>query len=158
MKEKNARQEAILQIIGRERIVSQEQLITALEKRGISSTQATLSRDLRALKVVKQPDADGYVCYQPSRPSVRIRNGHIEAGIHGLAFSGALCVVKVTPGYAPVIASRIDGSNLPAVIGTIAGDDTILVVLREGVSHEAALTQLEDLFPDISTHLSHSAR
>ena len=146
MKEKNARQEAILQIIGRERIVSQEQLITALEKRGISSTQATLSRDLRALKVVKQPDADGYVCYQPSRPSVRIRNGHIEAGIHGLAF------------YAPVIASRIDGSNLPAVIGTIAGDDTILVVLREGVSHEAALTQLEDLFPDISTHLSHSVR
>ena len=53
---------------------------------------------------------------------------------------------------------RIDGSNLPAVIGTIAGDDTILVVLREGVSHEAALTQLEDLFPDISTHLSHSVR
>ena len=64
----------------------------------------------------------------------------------------------MTPGYAPVIASRIDGSNLPAVIGTIAGDDTILVVLREGVSHEAALTQLEDLFPDISTHLSHSVR
>ena len=158
MKGKNARQEAILQIISRERIASQEQLIGALWERGIPSTQATLSRDLRALDIVKRHDADGYVCYQPSNPTARVRNGHIEAGIQAVAFSGALAVIKVAPGYAPVIAARIDGRNLPAIIGTIAGDDTILAVLREGAAQEAALNQLEDLFPGISAHLSHPIR
>lgn len=158
MREKNARQEAILQIISRERIASQEQLIDALGKRGILATQATLSRDLRSLKVVKQHDADGYVCYQPSRPSSRLRSSHLESSIQDIAFSGVLAVIKVAPGHAPVIASQIDAAALPAVAGTIAGDDTILAVLQEGASREAAMTQFEDLFPGISARLSQPIR
>lgn len=153
MKEKTQRQEAILQIVGSGRIPNQDALIQALQQRGISATQATLSRDLRALNIAKRQDADGYVRYQLSKPAVRLRSDHIEAGILSLEFARGIGVIRVVPGYAPVIASRIDGSALSSVMGTVAGDDTVLFVLRGDASDEAAVAELDGIFPGIRTHL-----
>jgi transcriptional regulator of arginine metabolism len=150
MTEKNTRQEVILQIIGRERIGSQEELLSALRKYGISATQATLSRDLRALNVVKQPDADGFVRYQSAQPAAWARNSRLETCILGIEFAGGLGVIRVAPGFASAVAARIDAACLPAVMGTVAGDDTLLLVLREGFGPEAALIQIEDVLPGIS--------
>ena len=150
MKEKNARQEAILQIIANERIGSQEELITALGEYGIPATQATLSRDLRALGIVKQPDTDGFIRYQAAGPAAWVRNGRLETSVLGIGFSAGIGVVKVAPGFAPAVAARIDAARLPAVLGTVAGDDTILVVLCEGCSRDDALIQLETILPGIS--------
>ena len=150
MKDKLTRQEMILQIISTERIGSQEELNAALEKRGIRSTQATLSRDLRSLKVVKQQDDDGYPRYQATRQARRLPTHHLESGVESIEFAGGLGVVRVAPGYAPMIASRIDSEALPSLMGTLAGDDTVLLILREGKKGAAVLRELEGILPGIS--------
>lgn len=150
MNDKRLRQDAILQILGSERIGSQEELSAALRKRGIPSTQATLSRDLRSLKVVKQQDADGYPSYQVSRPPRRLPAGHLEDGVDRIEFAGGLGVVKVAPGYAPMTAARIDAEDVPSLMGTIAGDDTLLLILREGFSRTDVLRDLERVLPGLS--------
>ena len=143
------RQQAILDIIQSGPVSNQEELAQRLKQAGIETTQATLSRDLRALKISKVP-GEGYVTTAPRRQSVAT---DLSSGILKIQFSGQLGVVKTLPGLANAVASLIDHQAVFPVIGTIAGDDTILLILREGSAPNAVLLALSPLFPEIKNRL-----
>jgi len=134
MRGKKERLDAICSIIQTEVISSQEELLTRLEASGFSTTQATLSRDINQLKVVKVPDGNGSYVYRLPDYSVLMQNEGESVNHPHIEFSGNLAVVKTRPGYAMGIASDIDTHALREILATIAGDDTILIIPREGIS------------------------
>jgi transcriptional regulator of arginine metabolism len=131
---KLTRQAAILEIIDREPITSQEQLRDRLRDRGIDATQATLSRDVRDLALIKR-SADG--AYRrtgpepdvPSDPNVLFRTA-VDDYLRRHDVVDQLLVLKTDAGQAQPLAVAIDRAGLPEIVGTIAGDDTILVICR----------------------------
>ena len=143
------RQQAILDIIQSGPVSNQEELAQRLKQAGIETTQATLSRDLRALKISKVP-GEGYVTTAPRRQSVAT---DLSSGILRIQFSGQLGVVKTLPGLANAVASLIDHQAVFPVIGTIAGDDTILLIGRVDASQADILDALTPLFPEIKTRV-----
>ena len=138
------RQHAIVDIIQSGPVFSQEDLALRLKERGIDATQATISRDLRFLRISKVP-GQGYVT-PVSAPSV---STDLPSGVLSIQFAGGLAVIKTRPGLANAVAILIDHQVLHPVIGTIAGDDTILVILREGVTKEDVFAALSPLLPDL---------
>ena len=138
------RQQAILEIIQSGPVFSQEELALLLREQGISSTQATLSRDLKALKISKVP-GEGYVI--PTRG--RALSADFSNGILRIMFSGNLAVIRTRPGLANAVAIVVDSQMVFPVLGTIAGDDTILLILREGSAVNEVLDALTPLFPEI---------
>lgn len=127
MEDRTNRKKVIANIIESQKIHTQEELITVLKKRGISATQATLSRDIKELGAVKVSDPEGGQYYKIR--IVTTTKSHFSA--ESVEISGQLCVVKVKPGFAPPVSATIDSAALPGVMGTIAGDDTVLAMLRE---------------------------
>ena len=133
MSAKKQRLSLIEGIINKEIIRSQDDLQKALISNGFDVTQATLSRDIRQLKIVKTQDDEGRYVYSlpdmampdPRLPTTLLDRSTVE-------FSGNLAVVKTRPGYAMGLASDIDEHAPDEILGTIAGDDTILVIPREG--------------------------
>ena len=157
MKIKNSRLETLRLIISSQQLGSQEELLLALQKEGFKLTQATLSRDLKQLKVAKAATMSGnYVYVLPnesmykrvSTPST-VREMMQMPGFVSLNFSGNMAVIKTRPGYVSSIAWNIDNSDLPQLLGTIAGADTIFVAIKEGVSHEEAIDALSTVIPNI---------
>ncbi len=157
MKTKNNRLEALRMIISSQELGSQEELLSALQKEGFQLTQATLSRDLKQLKVAKASSMSGnYVYVLPndtmykrvSTPS-KVREMMEVPGFLSINFSGNMGVIKTRPGYASAIAWNIDGSDIPQIIGTIAGDDTIFIVIKEGISHRDVINALREVVPNI---------
>ena len=138
------RQQAILDIIQAGPVFSQEELAVRLREEGIASTQATLSRDLKALRISKIP-GEGYVV--PARG--RSLSSDFSSGILRIQFSGNLAVIRTRPGLANAVAIVIDSQMVFPVLGTIAGDDTILLILRDGSSPNEVLDALTPLFPEI---------
>ena len=130
---KRDRQGAILEMIRSSRVTSQMELRSLLEGKGIVVTQATLSRDLRDLRLVKVPGADGSGHY--SLPEEWEHSPPLETLLPTLFVSaegtGNLLVVRTMTGGAQAVALGIDWEEWPEVLGTIAGDDTILLILRE---------------------------
>ena len=134
---RQARLDKIAEIISLKEISNQEDLQKELRNAGFLVTQATLSRDLKILRVVKTTDLKGISSY-------KIQDGTIGApapvlpdtleGVVSIEFSGQLGVLKTLPGFASAVAYYIDRLKLPELMGTIAGDDTILLIAREGVS------------------------
>ncbi len=154
MKVKAQRVNAIVQLIENNRVGSQDELLTLLEQLGFKTTQATLSRDLKALKVAKQPDYDGgYVYVMPENQvpeESELSYGDFPlGGILSLEFSGNLAVIKTRPGFANGIASVIDSHGPYEVLGTIAGDDTLLLITRETVSRTGVVSGLSLFMPGI---------
>ncbi len=153
MKTKDRRLEAIKMIISGKEVGSQEEVLNELRKEGFTLTQATLSRDLKQLKVAKAASMNGkYVYVLPNETMYRRSNKPLSAGemlsnpgFLSINFSGNLGVIKTRPGYASSIAYNIDNSNVPEILGTIAGDDTIIIVLREGVDHNALIDGINDI-------------
>lgn len=142
------RLKAIRKIIAESRISSQDQLLQHLEQAGVTITQATLSRDLKVLKVGKVPDAGGGYYYVLSETEGESVSGYIEdfkRGYLSLAFSGNLGVIRTLAGHADTVAIALDRLDLPEILGTIAGDDTILVILKEGENQDSLLKNLENL-------------
>ncbi|MBQ9193576.1 MAG: ArgR family transcriptional regulator [Bacteroidales bacterium] len=139
------RQQAILDIIQKGPVFNQEELALRLKEAGIEATQATLSRDLRALKISKVP-GEGYVSQAAPQPRLAT---DLATGILRIQFSGQMGVIKTLPGLANAVASLIDHQVVFPIIGSIAGDDTILLVLREGSSPDSVLDALTPLFPEI---------
>ena len=121
---KDLRQRAILELIGREDISSQETLRKRLTKFGFRATQATLSRDLRELNVVKTSADRGSYKYT-------ILDNWSGLPILGCEVSGNLLVLRTEAGMAPAVAYKVDGLELPEILGTVAGEDTLLVVVAE---------------------------
>lgn len=160
MKNKSDRHQAIRELITEDRIGSQERLLELLRERGYNLTQATLSRDLKLMQVAKIADgAEGYLYVMPGlvntmpvkRDTERIN--YLADGFKGIQFSGNLSVIRTLPGYASSIASVIDNANPWEIIGTIAGDDTILVICKEGVTRGEIITTLIRIMPYLKEKL-----
>ena len=157
MKVKNSRLEALKMLISSMELSSQEEVLRALKTEGFQLTQATLSRDLKQLKVAKAASMNGkYVYILPNETMYKRvttprkatemlqRSGYISVKI-----SGHLAIVKTRPGYASAIAYDIDASDSDLILGTIAGDDTIFVAIREGVTRGQILRVLSYVIPEI---------
>ena len=152
MKDKPKRLNAIRQMIANEQVGNQDELLQKLREQGFDLTQATLSRDLKQLKVAKTATGDGtYVYVLPAGTQYRrAGNGSpVREGVISVKFSNNIAVIKTRPGYASGIAFDIDGNDLPSVLGTVAGDDTVLLVIREGYNHEEVSRQLSTIVPEI---------
>ena len=157
MKVKNNRLEALRLIISSQQLGSQDELLTALQKEGFKLTQATLSRDLKQLKVAKAASMSGNSVYvlpnetmykRVSTPN-SIREMLKVPGFISINFSGNLGIIKTRPGYASSIAWNIDNSDIPEILGTIAGDDTIFIVIKEGIKHQEVIDALSDVVPNM---------
>ena len=144
-------------ILSSQEISSQEALLIELDKAGFRLTQATLSRDLKQLKVVKATTASGGYAYMlPGGQTYRrVSDSHLtmtesnRAGLLSVKFSGNILVMHTLPGHASHIAYDIDNAKIDEFIGTIAGDDTIFLVMAENVEPGAALKRLAEVVPNI---------
>ncbi|MDR2811077.1 MAG: ArgR family transcriptional regulator [Tannerellaceae bacterium] len=147
MTEKKERLETISQIIRTEKIRNQEELLKRLEANGYSVTQATLSRDIKQLKIARVHNGnDTYVYRTTDMDNSAAVTPPLEQGF-GLEFSGILAVIKTRPGYAMGIASDIDAGAPPEILATVAGDDTILVIPREGYSRDNVAQAIARFIP-----------
>lgn len=155
MKDKVSRLRAIYNIIQRQRINSQEALLKAMQRLGFRLTQATLSRDLKELKAVKQyqEETDEYVYIIPeSSEDVFVNQANATfplSEIISVAFSDNICVIRTRPAFANGIAILIDKARCPEILGTIAGDDTIMLVSKEKVSRKKVKEALKQIIPGI---------
>ncbi len=142
MRRKQERQEVIRQLIRAERISSQDELLFLLRGKGFDGTQATLSRDLHEMKIIKVPDGEkGYTYMVPGEKlpdylGEQTRINYLADGFRDLQMSGNLAVIRTLPGHASSIAVVIDNARYPELLGTIAGDDTILIILKENVTKD----------------------
>lgn len=158
MKNKTSRLDSIKMIISSKEIGSQEELLQELAKEGFQLTQATLSRDLKQLKVAKAASMNGNYVYvlpnntmykrmtEPHSASEMLRHN----GFMSIEFSSNLAVIRTRPGYASSLAYDIDNNNFPEILGTIAGDDTIILVLSEGSSRGSIINALSHIIPNIN--------
>lgn len=130
---KSRRHFAIMEILGGERIGTQEELCEALRRKGFDITQATVSRDIKELRLIKVPADNGYYYAWPeTKIPMQLQRAKrvFSDSVIGLDFSENIIVIKTLPGAAQSIASLIDSLHDPHILGTVAGDDTILVVIR----------------------------
>jgi len=153
VKNKRNRLQLIVELIKGNCIGSQSELAQRLSDLGIDVTQATLSRDLKALKITKvAADNGGYMYIFPGTTELqnsRLLAGMPVAGQHmgyaSLEFSGNFAVMKTRNGYAAGLAYDIDMSHAQEFLGTIAGADTVFAILREGVTHEEVKRALNEI-------------
>ncbi len=137
---KKQRFDAIKDAILKNKINSQEGLREVLLKQGIDISQATLSRDLQTIGIIKHKvESSSYYTI----PVSTFEKSRVEASVKGIEVSGNMAVIKTLPGHASMLAVLLDSKNLEEVVGTLAGDDTIFVLLRQGVSPEHAKKVLE---------------
>lgn len=154
MKTRSQRLLTVRKIIENQKISSQEELLEILVKSGYQITQATLSRDLKFLRAAKIADASrGYIYFLTSRESEQANlladDNFPLNGFISVEFAWHLGVIRTLPGYASSIASAIDNIGAYQIIGTIAGDDTILIIPREGTTKKDVINFLARLIPEI---------
>ncbi len=153
MNNRNERLMEIRRMIGSQNISSQEVLMKLLEKQGYELTQATLSRDLKYLKVAKMPDdRSGYV-YILSDKDHAVEDvdhsGSRFSGLISIDFAQGMAILRTLPGHASSIAYTIDSLDAYEIAGTIAGDDTILLIPRDGVSRADLINLLKLRMPGL---------
>ena len=147
---KAERQKKILEIIARENIETQNQLIGALEREGVHSTQATLSRDIRDLRLVKENGPGGVYRYAVAGRDglfdhdVRLKKIFRESVVD-YATAQNLIVIKTLPGLADAACSTLDGMDIPGLVGSIAGDDTAFVAMRDNAAAQRLCEELGEL-------------
>ena len=157
MKDKNRRLEAIKAIISCKEIGNQDELLQELAKEGFNLTQATLSRDLKQLKVAKASTLYGKYVYVLPNNTMYIRNVDstrfsdmiTDTGFLSIVFSENIAVIKTKPGYASRLAYDIDKLDPEQVCGTIAGDDTVFIVVQEKASRVELIHALRSIIPNI---------
>lgn len=153
MKNRNERLMEIRRLIANTNISSQDELMKLLIKKGYELTQATLSRDLKYLRVAKMPsDNEGYVYILPDKEQA-VDEAKVTGASFGVLvsidFSQGMAILKTLPGHAGSIAYNIDQLNAYEVGGTIAGDDTILLIPRDGVSKNDLINMLKIRIPGL---------
>ena len=160
MNTKFQRQVAIREIVQTNQVTSQEQLLNMLKDKGYDLTQATLSRDLKSLKMVKAPTAAGEYVYVLPQAQEKVQEdvnaggvNFLSEGLTSVDVSRNIAVLKTRPAYASSIAAIIDNATPFEVLGTIAGDDTIFCVLRDGVGLADIVSVLETVMPRIKGRL-----
>lgn len=155
MRNKTKRLSIVRQLIEKELISSQEELLSKLRELDVEATQSTLSRDLKLMKVAKIPHHEkGYVYVIPENINEQKEekiSSIVTDTILNIDFSKNLAVIHTLPGYANAISAIIDSENYHEVLGTVAGDDTIIVVMREDVTHAQLIEVFSSFYPDIHT-------
>lgn len=147
---KSKRQMRIIELVSQNVITSQEALCEALAKEGIKVTQATVSRDVKELNLVRVPAGDGRYKYalMPGDPSTvyrdRFRRLFADCCI-SIGKSGNIILVKTLSGAASAVGEAVDGLNLDGILGTVAGDDALLVVVAEEANPEDVLETLRKI-------------
>lgn len=147
---KNARQNKILELIEEYEISTQEALIQRLAEHGFDSTQTTISRDIRQLRLIKGPTGRG--TYKYVAPEVRRGNdapGHNSAltdAVIKIEAAQNIVVVKTMSGMANAIAVCIDSLQIRDIVGSVAGDDTVLLVFKTAEKAEATEAELKSVF------------
>ena len=141
---------AIERIIGNEEISSQEELINKLKSEGIECTQATLSRNLRQLGVMKVPGSRGGYRYSLTAENTRSDSSfNIVSVIRTMIDANSMIVIKTDPGHANSVAVIIDKAGRYEIAGTIAGDDTLLIIPRDSVTNPQVHSCLEIILPGL---------
>ncbi|HLD44724.1 MAG TPA: hypothetical protein VJC18_04760, partial [bacterium] len=141
---KTTRQQLLLSVIKREVITSQEELLLGLQQKGAKTTQATLSRDICELGIIKK--GGRYHCPKPHNTSLFF--GHVQSLE---PVTGSFLIVQTTSGLANGVAEWIDQQKLPEVMGTIAGDNTILIALKSSESSQNLIKKFSKLFSNTSS-------
>ena len=148
---KPGRQGIILKIISEQDIETQNQLMEELKKRGIVSTQATLSRDIKELRLVKQRAPGGSYRYAVAEAvsaqemSQRLKE-NLRQTVTGVYACQNLVIIKTLPGLAPAVCTAIDGITLPGLVGSLAGNDTVFLPMRDNDAAETLSREGRSLF------------
>lgn len=147
---KNDRQAMILEIIAQENIETQEQLLTRLQDRGVRCTQATISRDIKQLHLIKEPVGQGVYKYAVSgnrttlNVAAKLRTIFREC-IVSIDYAQNIVVVKTMPGLANGACSALDNMDVNDIVGSLAGDDTALLVMRNTEAAELFCQEIKDM-------------
>ena len=147
---KSQRQAKIMEIISNRNIETQEQLLAALQEEGFRGTQATISRDIKELRIVKELTNMGTYRYTTATNEV---GGSFSARLNtifrecviGIDYAQNLMVIRTLPGLASAAASAIDAMNINPVVGSLAGDDTVMVVMRDTNAAAAFYGEIKNL-------------
>ena len=139
---KNDRQSMILEIISRENIETQEQLLARLQERGITSTQAALSRDSKRMHLVKEPVGQGVYKYAVSGNRTKLNFAEklrtiFRESITSIACAQNIVVIKTMPGLASAACSALDNMDITYMVGSLAGDDTAFLLMQDAESAAA---------------------
>lgn len=144
------RQAKIMEIISTRDVETQEQLLEELQKAGISSTQATVSRDIKELRIVKELTKFGTYRYTASAKevsgtfSIRLNTIFREC-VTGYDYANNLVVIHTIPGLAGAAASAVDSMGMSFILGTIAGDDTVLLIMRDSNAAAAFCNEIKKI-------------
>lgn len=147
---KTTRREAILKLIASEKIATQNDLSKRLEEEGFQVTQATISRDIRELRLVKTANSNGGYHYEVGKPSEKYHAPHkfysiYQAAVRDVDFAQNLVVIHSDVGMAQAVCATMDAMEWPGVLGTLAGDDTVLVVTRDKACAEELVQTLREI-------------
>ena len=147
------RQTKILELIKENDIETQSELLEKLNAEGFSATQATVSRDIKELRLVKVPSSNGAYKYASENVSEDESQSHsylFSTAVTNIDYAHALVVIKTKVGMAQAVCAALDSTNRAGVIGTIAGDDTIFVATRSDSASSGLVSDLKKLMSDKS--------
>lgn len=147
---KNDRQNHLLQIITEESVETQEQLLERLRARGIKSTQATISRDIKELHLIKEPAGQGRYRYAVSAHRTKLNFADrlrtiFRESLLSADYAQNIVVIKTMPGLAQGAASALDGMTIADMVGSLAGDDTVMIVMRDTESAAAFVVEIREM-------------
>jgi len=151
---KTQRQDIIRKVVTGGEIHKQEDLLNALLAEGLEITQSTLSRDMKEMKIVRLHDSEGGYVYTILGSSTGgaadvVFAAPTKVTVKSIEFSSLFAVIKTAPGFASAVAAVIDSNNIGGVMGTIAGDDTILVMIKDGYSKKQILSNMSQYLDGI---------
>lgn len=147
---KSQRQAKIIEIISTKNVETQEQLLSELLKEGFRCTQATISRDIKDMRIVKELTSMGTYRYTTSSNEIsgtftsRLNTIFRECVV-GYDYAQNIIVIRTLPGLASAAGSAIDAMNMSAVVGTLAGDDTVMVIMRDNNAAAAFCGEIKNL-------------
>ena len=153
MGNKTERLNLIRRIVEEDLIGSQEDLIKRLADYGIQATQSTLSRDFKEINISKMPHPSKgyiYVLSEKLGGEVVANTSNISDAVLDIKFSHNIAVISTKSGYASAISVIIDGRKSKSILGSIAGDNNIILILHEEATHEDILAQMQQLFPSLA--------
>ena len=147
---KSQRQAKIVEIISTTNVETQEQLLAALQEAGFTSTQATISRDIKELRIVKELTSFGTYRYTTSASKLTVTfssrlNAIFRESVTGFDYAMNIIVIRTLPGLAGAAASALDAMNMSVILGTLAGDDTVMVVMRDTNAAAAFCGEIKNL-------------
>ena len=147
---KSQRQAKIMEIISNRNVETQEQLLQELQNAGFRSTQATISRDIKELRIVKELTNFGTYRYTAAADEVggtfsNKLNAIFRECITGYDYAQNIIIIRTLPGLASAAASAIDSMNMNMVVGSLAGDDTVMVVMRDSNAAAAFCGEIRNL-------------